>query len=95
MAPVYLDELPETTVEISKVYGLIVQPGKYWFDYKMRVIIRKCNLEFDPKPYALIQGPKFQPVLKERDQPSKRFDYDKVILSFTNLYNRRITEREK
>ena len=86
MTPIYLDELPKTTIELKNVYGLVVQENKYWFDYVNNVIIRRCNLNFDPKPFALIQGPKFQPVLKSRDKPSKRFDYLKLINDLAKLY---------
>ena len=90
MAPTYFDELPKTTIEIKKVQGLEVKPRKYYYDFQKRQIIRRCNLKFDPKPFAIIQGPKFQPVLISRDKPSKRFDLLMLINSFARKYEERI-----
>ena len=89
MTPIYLDELPKSTIEIKNIYGLAVMPDKYWFDYVNNVIIRRCNESFDPKPFALIQGPKFQPVLASRDKPTKRFDYLKLIVDLATLYRKK------
>ena len=54
MTRIYIDELPKTIVEITKIFGLIVRPDKYWFDYKNNAIICRCNLNFSPKPFSVI-----------------------------------------
>ena len=89
MTKTYFDELPKTTVQITKVFGLIVKPDKYWFDYKNNVIIRRCNLDYENKPFAIAQGRKFQPQLKSQAERTTRFDLDKVINEFARLYKLR------
>ena len=86
MVPIYLDELPESTIEITRIKGFEVMPGKYFYDYKNYLLIRKCNLDFDSKPFAIIQGPQFQPVLKSRDKPSKRFNLLEILNILARSY---------
>ena len=92
MAKTYFDELPKTVVQITKVFGLIVKPDKYWYDYKNNVIIRRCNLDFENKPYAILQGRMFQPILKSQLDRTTRFELNKVIDEFARLYKLRSIE---
>ena len=89
MTTIYLDELPKTVVQITKIFGLIVKPDKYWFDYKNNVIIRRCCPEYENKPFAIAQGPKFQPQLKSQADRTTRFDLDILINEFARLYKLR------
>ena len=73
----YISELPDYAVEIKRIYELEVQPNKYFFDPNEKVIIRKCVV--DPFPYAIIQGPTFQPVLKSRAIRTRRVNLDDLI----------------
>ena len=78
----YLSELPDCAIELQYVYELEVMPNKYFFDPEKEVIIRKCPL--DPFPFAIIQGPKFQPVLKSRAIRTRRVDLDEFIKHLHN-----------